>query len=146
MSAIPLYRAAPRQTLIVKLYRNPYSLDPFSDRLNSQGYEVLNASTYQAGLELARKQRPALIVVHDDPVDGIDALRWIELQHTDQVAALAMIPLIILADATRVPLLRREEQPDRVMVLQNRADTLNQLTRTIKHVLRAWGIEGDSAR
>ncbi len=146
MSAIPMYRAEPRQTLILKLYRNPYSLDPYSDRLNSQGYEVLNASTYQVGLEMARESRPALIVAHDNPTDGIDALRWLELQHTDRVAALAMIPLIILADAARVPDLRREEQPDRVVVLQNRADTLNQLTRTIKHVLRVWGLEAATGR
>ena len=44
--------------------------------------------------------------------------------------------MLILADQERVPLLKTEELPDRVIVLPRRADTLNQLTRTVKRLIR----------
>jgi hypothetical protein len=52
-----------------------------------------------------------------------------------------MIPLIVVADSDRVPALRVQELPDRVVVLRNRADTLNQLTRTVQRLLRIWGFD-----
>ncbi|GEM_PF-1217413 len=140
MSAIPMYRAQPWHAVIVKLYNNNYTLDAYSDRLHSQGYEVINTNNYTGALEMAREYHPALIVAQDDPAANIDAIRWLELQHSDHDPVLAMTPLIIVADAARMSVLRTEELPDRVIVLQNRADTLNQLTRTITRVLRVWGL------
>jgi len=135
----------PRQVVIVKLLHTSFALDLYSDRLTTQGYAVLNMTSYSAAIETARRYRPAVIVVHDDPAEGIDAARWIELQHTDQVAALAMTPLIILASPARALELRPQELPDRVVIVRNRADTLNQLTRTIQRLLRIWGLDAEKS-
>jgi hypothetical protein len=137
MSAIPLRQEAPK-TCILKLYNADYALDPYSDRLTSQGYEVVNVHNYQDALEEAHRYRPALIVVYDDPNTDIDAVRWLEMQHSDRSAWMAMTPLLILADASRVPELSIEELPDRVIILRRHADTLNQLTRAVKRILRVW--------
>ena len=82
-----------------------------------------------------------LVVVYDDPEGKIDAVHWLEMQHTDPLPRLAMTPLLVLADANRVPDLRKEELADRVVVLQRRADTLNQLTRAVKRLLNVWQVE-----
>jgi hypothetical protein len=131
--------------IIVKLHHNLYALDLYADRLSTQGYEVITAPTYDEALEAVHHHHPALIIVHDDPDKQVDAVRWLEIQHTDRSSALAMIPLIILADNARVPALRTQELPDRVIVLRNRADTLNQLTRTVKRLLRVWGLDLERA-
>ncbi len=143
MSAIP-FRPLPQnapQTCILEVCDTGNTLDLYGDRLSSQGYEVVSANNYADGLKLAHECHPALVVVYDDPTTKIDALRWLELQHTDRDASLAMTPLLILADSTRAGYLRYEELPDRVVVVQRRADTLNQLTRAVKHLLRVWDME-----
>jgi hypothetical protein len=140
-AAIRMPQPSDWRPLIVKLFHTGYSLDPFADRLFSHGYEVINASDYNAMLKTGREMHPALIIVHDDPANGIDALHWLEMQHKDSDARLAMIPLIILTDGARLPTLQAEAQPDRVIILQNRADTLNQLTRTVKRTLKIWELD-----
>jgi hypothetical protein len=142
MAAIPLIRRqeAPK-TCVLELCNTSYPLDPYSDRLKSQGYEVVSASNYEDALKLAYQCHPVLIVAYDDPEGKIDAVHWLEMQHTDPTPQLAMTPLLILADANRVPDLRKEELPDRVVVLQRRADTLNQLTRAVKRLLKVWQVE-----
>ncbi len=132
--------------LIVKLSHSGYSLDPYADRLYSHGYDVINTTNLSSTAKAAREFHPALLIVQDDPAGGVDVLNWLVAQHTDADTAVAMIPLVIIADAARVGLLRHEEQPDRVVVLMNRADTLNQLTRTVRRTLRAWGMEMPPAR
>jgi hypothetical protein len=140
MSAIPFRQQTATKQTILKLYNTPYALDPYYDRLASQGYHVLNGTTYQVALALAQDTRPDLILVYDDLAQQIDALKWLALQHGDNKHGwLATVPLLILADAARVPLLRKEEIPDRVVVLQRRADTLNQVTRTVKTLLHNSG-------
>ena len=141
MTAIPLRQEALRTTCILELYNTDYALNPYSDRLTSQGYEVVAARNYDEALKLAHECDPVLILVHDDLAADVDALRWLEMQHTDRASWLAMTPLMILADAERVPTLRAEELPDRVIVLQKRADTLNQLNRAVKRLLRLWQLE-----
>ena len=140
MSAIPLRQEAPKMC-ILKLYNADYTLDPYADRLMSQGYEVVNVRNYDEAVFTAHRCHPALIVVYDDPATEVDAVHWLEMQHMDREAWMAMTPLLILADASRVPVLRIEELPDRVVVLQRRADTLNQLTRAVKRLLRIWQLE-----
>ncbi len=140
MSAIPLRQEAPK-TCILKLYNADYTLDPYTDRLISQGYEVINVHNYEEALLEAHRRHPALIVVYDDPATNVDAVHWLEMQHSDREPWMAMTPLLILADASRIPTLRIEELPDRVVILQRRADTLNQLTRTVKRLLRIWQLE-----
>ena len=129
------------RAVIVKLHHNLYALDLYSDRLHTQGYTVITADNYQNTLDAVHRYHPALIIVHDDPSSDVDAAHWLEMQHTDRVAALTMTPLIILADSERAAVLRVQELPDRVIVLRNRADTLNQLTRTVQRTLRVWGLD-----
>jgi len=143
MSAIP-FRPMPKNipnTFILELCNTGNTLDLYGDRLTSQGYEVVSTNNYTDGLRLAHEYRPALVVVYDDPATNIDAVRWLELQHSDHDAKLVMTPLLILADPNRSAYLRFEELPDRVVVVQRRADTLNQLTRTVKHLLHVWNLE-----
>jgi uncharacterized small protein (DUF1192 family) len=78
--------------------------------------------------------------VYDDPSTNIDAIEWLKVQHNSS-AKLAMTPLLVLAESNRLSLLKVEELPDRVVVLQRRSDTLNQLTRTVHKILRTWGFE-----
>jgi hypothetical protein len=137
MSAIPLRQEAPR-TCILELCNTDYTLDPYSDRLTSQGYEVVSATNYDDAMKLAHQCFPALVVVYDNPETKVDAVQWLEMQHTDRQSWLALTPLLILADAARVATLRIEELPDRVVVLPRRADTLNQLTRMVKRLLHIW--------
>ncbi len=140
MSAIPLRQEAPK-TCILKLYNADYTLDPYTDRLVSQGYDVVNVHNYAEAQEAAHRCYPSLIVVYDDPATDVDAVRWLEMQHTDRESWMAMTPLLILADAARMPALRVQELPDRVVVLQRRSDTLNHLTRAVKRLLRVWQLE-----
>ncbi|HLY27152.1 MAG TPA: hypothetical protein VKQ72_12480 [Aggregatilineales bacterium] len=143
MSAIPIRQ--PRQdvqrTYILEISNTGNLLDLYGDRLTSQGYEVLTATNYSDALKLARQHKPCIIIVYDDPTTNVDALRWLEIQHTDSQAQLAMIPLLVLADATRLAALKDEQMPDRVVVLQRRSDTLNQLTRAVKTLIRVWGMD-----
>ncbi len=128
-------------TRILELCNTGTTLDLYSDRLTSNGYQVVSAYNYDEALNMAHEQRPALILVYDDPSTNIDAVRWLELQHSDRMPQLAMTPLLILADAARVPTLRIQELPDRVVVILRRADTLNNLSRTVKYLLNLWQLE-----
>ena len=136
-----LPQTALSRAVIVKLHHNMYALDLYTDRLHTQGYTVITADNYKNTLDAVYRYRPALIIVHDDPASDVDAVKWLEMQHTDRIAALAMTPLIILADSHRAEELRVQEMPDRVIIIRNRADTLNQLTRTVQRTLRVWGLD-----
>ncbi|PJF36511.1 MAG: hypothetical protein CUN49_05050 [Candidatus Thermofonsia Clade 1 bacterium] len=138
MSALPFRqeKPEPNRIRILKLFNVPFALDPYQDRLISQGYEVFNVTSYQDALNYAHKYQPALFIVYDDSDSGVDALEWLRLQHTDRYGWMATTPLIILADAMRMDMLKPEELPDRVIVLQRRADTLNHLTRIVNQLLR----------
>ncbi len=140
MTAIPLRQETPK-SCILELYNTDYALNPYSDRLTSQGYDVVHASTYEDAINLAHECRPVLIVVHDDLNANVDAVHWLEMQHRDRVGQLAMTPLLVLADASRVPTLRIEELPDRVVIIPRRSDTLNQMARTVKRLLKVWQVE-----
>jgi hypothetical protein len=89
MAAIPIRSEDPK-TCILELCNTAYPLDPYSDRLTSQGYEVVSANNYDDALKLAHQCNPALVVVYDDPDGKVDAIRWLEMQHSDGVADLAM--------------------------------------------------------
>src|SRR5579859_8183970 len=106
IQAKPVRQPGTGALIIVKLHHNLYALDLYADRLSAQGYSVMTVPTYDEALELVHRYHPALIIVHDDPDLQIDAVQWLEMQHTDRLPWLAMIPLIILADGGRVPALR----------------------------------------
>jgi hypothetical protein len=140
MSAIPLRRELPTSVLL-EISNADLAIDPFQDRLISQGYEVVSASSYQDALALARHELPAIIILNDNPANNLDAVKWIEFQHRDRISKLAMTPLVILADSGRAEFLKGEELPDRILVVQRRADTLNQLTRIVKRLMRVWDLD-----
>jgi ABC-type Na+ transport system ATPase subunit NatA len=139
MSAVPIRQHA-NQPCILKLYNTAYTLDPYHDRLTSQGFDVYETKSYKDALDMAPKLKPCMILVYDDPASDVDAVKWIELQHMAKDSHTAITPLLILADSSRMETLRTEELPDRVVVLQRRADTLNQLTRTVKRLLKVWDL------
>jgi response regulator RpfG family c-di-GMP phosphodiesterase len=143
MSAIPIRqeRRDIPSLCILEVCNTGNTLDLYSDRLSLQGYEVLSASNYDDAIKLAQQCKPALIVAYDDPATNIDAVEWLQRQHTDKNPELAMTPLLILADSHRVLELREQELPDRVVVLQRRLDTLNQLTRTVRRLLQVWQMQ-----
>ena len=143
MSAIPIRQTqpVPKRPVILEIANTGNTLDVYGDRLASQGYEIVSAANYDDALKSAHQVEPVLILVYDDPTNNIDALRWLEIQHMDRKPRLAMVPLLILADSARVPYLHFEELPDRVVVLQRRSDTLNQLTRAVKRLLRIWELD-----
>jgi hypothetical protein len=149
MSALPVRQAisnnnssnlAKNALFLLKIYSASYALDPYQDRLESLGFRILNSHNHHEALELALRHRPAMVLVQDDLANGIDALIWLDLQHAQSVGWLATVPLIILATEDRLPVLLREQLPDRVVVLQRRADTLNRLTQTARALLRAWSL------
>src|SRR5262245_42788302 len=83
-------------TRILEVCNTGNTLDLYSDRLTSIGYQVVSAYNYDDALNMAHEQRPVLIVVYDDPATNIDAVRWLELQHFDRLPQMAMTPLLIL--------------------------------------------------
>ncbi len=115
MSAIPLRKPQPdaERICILELCNTGNTLDLYSDRLSSLGYEVVSTTNYDEAVKLAHQCHPSLVVVYDDPATNIDAVRWIEMQHMDS----------------------------RVVVLQRRADTLNQLTRMVRQLLHVWQLD-----
>lgn len=129
--------AQPRIISILEVNKTAYTLDPYADRLNASGFVVTVADSIDKGLQTARDLYPGVIVVYDDPQSGLDALDWIKAQHYARESWLATLPLIVLADAARMDTLRIERIPDRVIVLQRKSDSLNQLTRYVKYLTRA---------
>jgi CheY-like chemotaxis protein len=123
--------------LVIKVDATHYPLDVFSDRLVSEGFQVVKAASLKEGIKLARRCKPDLVVAVDDPATGIDAAEWLELQHSDNEVTLAMTPLLILAESNRVERLRIHELPDRVRVLQRPLD-LRELIRAARQMLAAW--------
>lgn len=107
---------APRLT-IIKLDNSYYLRDRWRDRLTEAGFQVIRARDYQDGLRLARRIHPDLIFLVDDQPRGMDAIEWIELQHTDQDGVLALTPLLILAGRKAGAEVRLQELPDRVRLL-----------------------------
>lgn len=128
---------AAARPLVVKIDATQYPLDVFSDRFISEGFQVVKASTIKEGIKLARRCQPNLILSIDDPKQGIDGARWLEMQHSDVETSLVMTPLLILANADRVERLRIHELPDRVRVLQ-RPIELRELVQVAQQMLSQW--------
>ncbi|MBN1963504.1 MAG: hypothetical protein JW910_02585 [Anaerolineae bacterium] len=119
--------------LILKLDTGPRQFDTVYDALVAAGFHVVRSSTPAGALLVARRCYPNLFVCSDQPSAGLDAERWIERQHADRVAGLALAPLIVLAGPLRVEVLRAQEIPDRVVVMARPPDlaTLVSLARRL---------------
>lgn len=90
--------------LILAIEDNELNAKLVRDVLLSRGFEVAEATTAERGLELAREQRPALILmdIHLPGMDGIQALD--ELRGD---SSLRDIPVIAVT-ASAMPMERRE--------------------------------------
>jgi hypothetical protein len=107
---------APRP-LVLKLDAKQYRLDPYTEGLIADGFQVVRGTTPKEGLRLARRAKPDLCLVFDNPKAGLDGKEWLALQHADVEAWLVMIPLLIVAERKRGAELRLHELPGRVRVV-----------------------------
>jgi CheY-like chemotaxis protein len=90
--------------LILAVEDNELNAKLLRDVLQSRGYEVVEATTAERGLEIARERRPALILmdIHLPGMDGIAAVRELK-----QDPATRDIPVIAVT-ASAMPMERRE--------------------------------------
>lgn len=103
--------------IIIKLENGSYLFDRWRDWLTDAGFHILRARNYTDALRLARRTAPVLILVADDPRRGIDAVEWLEMQHSDVAPHLPMTPLLMIAHSQNAMELRLQELPDRVLLL-----------------------------
>jgi hypothetical protein len=119
---------------------SPHRLDSIYSALITAGFQIVRSEASGDALQLARRCLPNLFLVNDDPAAGVDAEHWIEHQHADPVAQLAVTPLIILAAAPRAPLLRSQEIPQRVVVFALPPE-LSRLVAAAKRLVELWAGE-----
>lgn len=127
----------PRRSLVVKIDATHHRLDRYSKYLIESGFQIVKASTIKEGIKLVRRCKPDLIITVDSRKSGLDAIKWLEVQHSDSEPALAMTPVLIIADANRVERLRLHELPDRIKVLQ-RPLPPEDLIDEAHQILMAW--------
>ena len=129
-------RPTEARPLILKLDAKQYRLDPFREELIGAGFQVVRGASLAEGLKLARRARPDLCLVFDNPKAGVDGQAWLSLQHSDVEAMLATVPLIIVAERKRMVGLRPHELPGRVKVVSAPVE-MTQLIPTITQLLDA---------
>lgn len=90
--------------LILAVEDNPLNAKLLRDALQSRGYEVAEATTAEAGLEIARSRGPVLILmdIHLPGMDGITALRELKSDPTTRE-----IPVVAVT-ASAMPMERKE--------------------------------------
>ena len=79
--------------LILIVDDNPKNIKLMRDVLQFKGYEILEAETGEAGVELARQRHPALILM-DVQLPGIDGREAMKVLKTD--ASTRQIPIIVV--------------------------------------------------
>ncbi len=79
--------------LILIVEDNPKNIKLMRDVLQFKGYEILEAETGEAGVELARQRHPALILM-DVQLPGIDGREAMKVLKTD--ASTRQIPIIVV--------------------------------------------------
>ncbi|NDJ85185.1 MAG: hypothetical protein GYB66_04815 [Chloroflexi bacterium] len=130
MSVVP-------RPLVMKIDARPPRLDLAGERLIEAGFQLVKAASIKEGIRLARRCNPHLIVTVDNPRRGFDAVQWLEQQHSDTSVALAMTPLVVLADEYRVDRLAIHELPDRVRILTQPVNP-EQLLAEVRQILSVW--------
>lgn len=130
MSVVP-------RPLIIKVDPTHHRLDTIANWFVENGFQVIKAASIKEGIKLARRSKPTLIVAVDNPKAGLDAAHWLETQHSDTEGALAMTPLLIVAEANRATRLVVHELPDRVKVVAKPL-TPEYLLAAAHHILDAW--------
>lgn len=113
---MPASHDAPRP-LIIKLDARQYRIDTYHEGLIAHGFQVVRGASTKDGIKLARRIKPDLIIVFDNPRAGLDASEWLHIQHSDSVASLAMTPLLIIATSQRMAQLTIDQLPGRVQLM-----------------------------
>jgi DNA-binding response OmpR family regulator len=113
---MPAAHDAPRP-LIIKLDAKQYRIDTYSEGLIAHGFQVVRGASTKDGIKLARRVEPDLIIVFDNLRAGMDATKWLHIQHSDSVASLAMTPLLIVATSRRATQLTVDQLPGRVQLM-----------------------------
>jgi two-component system, cell cycle response regulator DivK len=81
------------QSKILIIEDNPLNMELAADLLNAAGYEVLQATTAERGIQLARSLLPDLILM-DTSLPGMDGLQAIRILKSEP--ATEKIPVISL--------------------------------------------------
>lgn len=119
---MPPTNHAPRP-IIVKLDAQRRRTDRVGDMLVEYGYQVVRGTSVREGLRVARRIQPDLIMVFDNLKAGLDGKAWLNEQHSDVSAEnLAMIPLLIVTNTARLPVLKVHELPGRVKIVLKPSD------------------------
>lgn len=95
---------APRSQMILIIDDDEAMVETLSCRLIKQGYAIAQAETGAEGIEMARRDRPALIVL-DVRLPDTDGLSVCQKLADDP--ATAHIPVIILSGMERPDIIRR---------------------------------------
>jgi two-component system, cell cycle response regulator DivK len=76
---------------------NELNMKLFNDLLRAHGYETVQSRNGLDGIELARKHRPALILmdIQLPEVSGIDVIRW--LKEDDELKSIPVIAITAFA-------------------------------------------------
>lgn len=120
--------------LVIKLDAKHYRLDTYNEGLIAQGYQVVRGASLKEGIKLARRVHPDVIITFDNPRANLDAKDWLDIQHSDLEAPLAMIPLLIVAEHRRAEQLKVHELPGRVQVLMQPVE-IETLLMAVKNLL-----------
>jgi two-component system, cell cycle response regulator DivK len=86
------------QPTILVVEDNSKNMTLARDVLSHDGYAVIEATTAERGLELAREQPPALILLDIQLPDGMDGLEAVKLlKHDQRTAAIPVVAVTAFA-------------------------------------------------
>lgn len=100
---IVVSETAPELPLILLAEDNSANLDTISGYIESRGYRLIVATNGQQAIDLAKAQRPNLIVmdIQMPGVDGLEAIRHIRANGQTHVPIIALTALAMPADRTK---------------------------------------------
>lgn len=110
----------PHEIKILCVDDDPLIRQMLGDILQLRGYTVLTASDGEAGLDVAAKERPDLILL-DVMMPGLDGFEVCRLLKAD--AVLKSAPIVILTAMNDATLSARAVEAGAVLALQKTADT-----------------------
>lgn len=95
-----------RRDCILIIEDNPLNMKLFRDLLRSQGYQVIEATDGQAGLDLARAETPDLILldIHLPDVSGIEVAIKLKSEERTRDIPIVVITASLLPEAERTAL------------------------------------------
>jgi two-component system, cell cycle response regulator DivK len=129
------------EELILIIEDNPLNMKLLRDVVSAQGFRVVESGTAEEGLEVARTQRPDLILmdIQLPGMDGISALKQLKADLTTRE-----IPVIAVT-ASAMPLERREILAAGFDGYQTKPLSVKELTVEIRSVLEAHARRDESS-